>query len=403
MATRRPSGIWYTKRRYPVLGKKEQSLGTRNRATAVTREQMLLMLPERGHVHVLRAFFDGDLEIHEVQEAYEAGQLHQLAARLRRGTATLGGAVRAALDQKAPDVKASTLERYRDGLAHFQRFVADDSTPVADALTDDLVQQFKGFRLKAGVAEQTVNNDLGAVSVLATYALKKGWIDERPEIRRFEYRARIRWLDAGQLASYMAALRPAFRVQMQLLVATGMRLGESEGLLVCDLKLGLNDGRAMIEDSKTSAGVRVVFVPVWVAEPLQRHIDEQDLSGTDCLFTIDRRTVQAEHKRACGLVGIHHHTIHDHRHTAAVHLARAGMPLHLLQQQLGHKHIEMTMKYARFHPDYSDVAGYFDAVGEKLGLGAKPPQAARPSPARGVQPSQATGVDLGVSAQGESW
>jgi len=45
------------------------------------------------------------------------------------------------------------------------------------------------------------------------------------------------------------------------------------------------------------------------------------------------------------------------------------MPLNLLQQQLGHKHISMTMKYARFHPDYSDVARYFEAVGVSLGLG----------------------------------
>ena len=27
-------------------------------------------------------------------------------------------------------------------------------------------------------------------------------------------------------------------------------------------------------------------------------------------------------------------------------------------------------KYARFHPDYNDVAGYFQAVEEYLGLGA---------------------------------
>ena len=180
-------------------------------------------------------------------------------------------------------------------------------------------------------------------------------------------------------------------------------LAEREGLRVHALKLEGNDNRAMIEDSKTSAGVRVVFVPEWVAEAVRGHIDGQAPSGTDRLFTIDRRTVQAEHKRACGMVGIHHYTIHDHRHTAAVHLARAGMPLHLLQQQLGHKHIEMTMKYARFHPDYSDVAGYFDAVGEELGLGPKPPQAVRPSPACAVRASQASGVDLGVSAPGEGW
>ena len=30
------------------------------------------------------------------------------------------------------------------------------------------------------------------------------------------------------------------------------------------------------------------------------------------------------------------------------------------------------MKYARFHPDYSDVAGYFERVAERLELGSRP-------------------------------
>lgn len=196
---------------------------------------------------------------------------------------------------------------------------------------------------------------------------RQGQALELPRFQRFDYQARIRWLDPGQLTSYMAALRPAFRVQMQLLVGTGMRLGESEAIRVCDLQLGDGANRAMIEDSKTATGVRTVFVREWAAEALREHIHEHALSGQDRLFTIKRRSVQAEHNRACELVGIHDYTIHDHRHTAAVHLARAGMPLHLLQQQLGHKNIDMTMKYSRFHPDYSDVAGYFDRVGDRLG------------------------------------
>lgn len=52
---------------------------------------------------------------------------------------------------------------------------------------------------------------------------------------------------------------------------------------------------------------------------------------------------------------------------------KAGMPLHLLQRQLGHKHITMTMRYAAFHPNYNDVAGYFDRVEQAFGLGAPVP------------------------------
>ena len=80
--------------------------------------------------------------------------------------------------------------------------------------------------------------------------------------------------------------------------------------------------RLSVRDSKTETGVRSVFVPPWAAEAVSEHIEELGLSGTDRLFTAQRRTVQAEHNRACDLVGIPEYTIHDHRHTAAVALAR---------------------------------------------------------------------------------
>ena len=302
---------------------------------------------------------------------HESGRLHDLSARIRRNIANLRDAIEAALDWKAPDVRNSTLARYREGLDHFLRFIDDDDASVADVLTEDRLQKFKGFRLHEGAARQTINNDLIAVSILVTHALKNGWISERPKVKKFPHETRIRWLDPGQLASYMAALRPRFRLQMQVLLASGMRLGESEGLRGCDLRLGEGDNRAMITKGKTVAAVRTVFLPEWVAVALAEYIEDCGLAGQDRLFTISRRVVQREHDRACELVGIVDYRLHDHRHTAAVHLAQAGIPLHLLQKQLGHKHIEVTMKYAAYHPDYSEVADYFKSVGEKLGVGVK--------------------------------
>ena len=46
----------------------------------------------------------------------------------------------------------------------------------------------------------------------------------------------------------------------------------------------------------------------------------------------------------------------------------AGMPLNIVQQQLGYKTIAMTMRYARFNTDYSDAAPYLDRVAESYGL-----------------------------------
>jgi integrase len=330
-------------------------------------EAILQKLADHGHTDLVAAFAKGALPIKEIAGYVESGRLHELNARLREQDAPLPEAVHAALRAKAPDVKPSTLGRYGDGLAHFVRFAGEDAT-VRAALTTDGVQEFKAARLAEGAARETVNNDLQAVSVLASYALRKGWIDERPQVKRFKARVRIQYLTAAEIRPYFAAVRKPFRPIFELLLGTGMRLGEAEALRVCDLKLGDGEARALVNDAKTADGVRPVFVPPWVAETLCEQIEERALSGTDHLFTIKRRTIQKEHERACRIAGIPDYTIHDHRHTAAVHLAKAGMPLNLLQQQLGHARIDMTMRYARFHPEYSDVGGYFEEAGKRLGL-----------------------------------
>ncbi len=125
-----------------------------------------------------------------------------------------------------------------------------------------------------------------------------------------------------------------------------------------------------MEDSKTPNGVRVVSVPEWCATVLRDRIDEKGLDGTDPVFTpIPRRAVQREHTRAVKAAGIRSdYTIHRHRDTFGVSMARAGMPLGVLQHQLGHGTIQQTMKYARFHPDYHDAKPYFEKAADRLGL-----------------------------------
>lgn len=366
MTSRRSNGIYYVKRVFRGVGKVEKSLGTRNKTRARFLETMLLSLHDQGRLDLVRAFDDGELAIEKMAEFFESGRIHELTAQLSEQDSPLEEGCKEALRLKAPDVTPGTLVGYQTGLAHFRRFAGGLS--VREALTTEKVQEFKAFRLEGNIAHETINNDLIAISILASHALEKGWIDKRPKLERFKGKDRINYIEADQLAPYMAVVRRHFRVVFQVLVGSGMRLGEAEALRVCDLRLAGDEARALVEDAKTPSGVRAVFLPTWVADALRSHIEEHELAGTDQLFTTPRRTTQKEHNRACKLVGIHGYTIHDHRHTAAVSLARAGLPLNLLQQQLGHATIAQTMKYARFHPDYSDVKDYFARVGETLGM-----------------------------------
>lgn len=45
-----------------------------------------------------------------------------------------------------------------------------------------------------------------------------------------------------------------------------------------------------------------------------------------------------------------------------------GTPLNIVLQQLGHRTITMTMRYARFNVDYADARPYLDRVAESYRL-----------------------------------
>lgn len=359
------SGTYYIKRRLGGIGLVYRSLGTKRKTRARQLEDAVVKLHDLGRLDIVRAFHDGRLDICEVVEAYESGTVRELAAKLRKpASVSLKDACRSALKTKAPDVKPGTLERYQAGLGHYERIIGAD-VPVAEALTEDQVQEFKTVRLRE-VKRGTINKDLIALSVLLTHATGKGWIDERPDVGRYTVPSRMRHLAPDEWNVFIAAVRRPFRTQFMLLVGTGMRLGETENLRVCDVRLS-DDGagdRLEVRDAKTASGIRTVYLPDWVADALREEIGRRGLSGADPIFRhYRRRLLQSEHARACKIAGIADYRLHDHRHTAAVSLARAGMPLHLIQGQLGHKHIAETMKYAAHHPAYNDVASYFREVG----------------------------------------
>ncbi|UCC82861.1 MAG: tyrosine-type recombinase/integrase [Gemmatimonadota bacterium] len=132
-----------------------------------------------------------------------------------------------------------------------------------------------------------------------------------------------------------------------LLMGTGIDLGEAiptrdypdRGLRLCDLRISGQDAWAIIEAGKTEYRNRRVYLWPWVVTALQEHIERHGLSGSQQLFTWRVRRVQKVHARTCQLAGITNYRIKDHRHTAAVAMARAGVPLDLIQKQLGHGRI----------------------------------------------------------------
>jgi len=84
MPTQRANGRFYIKRNLPGVGRLYKSLHTDRKAVARRCEDALVSLHQQGRHELVRAFDDGDVSIQQIQEAYESGRTHELAAEIRR-------------------------------------------------------------------------------------------------------------------------------------------------------------------------------------------------------------------------------------------------------------------------------------------------------------------------------
>lgn len=250
---------------------------------------------------------------------------------------------------------AATVRSYRSDLLDLARHI-----PTFAAFTLNNLRAWLAGAVAAGMARATLARRTASARAFSTWAVRQGHLEAdvaarlaTPKVNRPLPKV-LGEAQAGELMiNSDSADEPTFlrdSAMLELLYATGIRVGELCGLDIADVDLGRTTARVTGKGDKQ----RVVPFGTATADALGQWLDHgrgQFAGETAALFVgvrggrIDPRQVRRVVERAAEITGEKGLTPHGLRHTAATHLLEGGADLRIVQEMLGHSSLQTTQIY----------------------------------------------------------
>jgi integrase len=227
-------------------------------------------------------------------------------------------------------------------------------------------------RRKAGRQDGTIWTELGDLATVLSWAHKQGYCSAAPHIKRpTKPDPKDRYLTEAEITKLLAAATsPHIRLAIILMLGTAGRIGAILDLTWDRVEFGENYIKLAKPDHMRRKGRATVpmngMVRAALAEAKQvamtGHVIEWAEQPVKSIKTGFNRTV-----KDAGLSDVTPHVL---RHTAAVHMAKNGVPMSMIAQYLGHNDDRITQRvYARFAPDHmaqaSEAVNFLRVVGGK--------------------------------------
>lgn len=146
-----------------------------------------------------------------------------------------------------------------------------------------------------------------------------------------------------------------------VLMFSGLRIGELRALMWSDFNKKNNSlsisktlssktfNNQSLFSPKSISSNRIVFIPGSVSKMLAKLKETTKQNDNDYIFSgktsISETTIHRMNTRIAKVAGIHKIKIHEFRHSYATLMVKNGMKATVLQKQLGHSDIKVTLKY----------------------------------------------------------
>jgi integrase len=209
-------------------------------------------------------------------------------------------------------------------------------------------KQVEDYRVKRreSVSPATVNRELALLKHMCTKAVEWGYLKANPlKSVKFlkEPPGRLRYLTREEMNALIAACSHHLKPIVITALHTGMRKSEILGLRWQDVNFAAR--MITIRQTKNNEPKVIPMNQTLYAElqSLPRHLHSDYVFCNEVGERYDE--VKRSFHTACRRAGIKDFRFHDLRHTFASHLVMRGVPLRTVQELLGHKTGQMTLRY----------------------------------------------------------
>ena len=221
---------------------------------------------------------------------------------------------------------------------------------LVEAIRADKVDAYVAFLQDSGNSNGTINRKLAALSKMFKFALEREWITKVPALhRKKEYEGRMRWVTKDEERTLLRTLlelnEPFVHDFCMFLVDTGCRVSEGLSLKWSDV----SESKCTFWDTKSNKARTIPLTTrVWA---MLQQIRDNHMEGP---FTRIEQSifnkVWNKAKDRMGLQEDDQFVPHCLRHTCASRLVQAGIQLLAVKEFLGHKSIQVTLRYAHLLP-----------------------------------------------------
>lgn len=213
-----------------------------------------------------------------------------------------------------------------------------------------LIEEFKSRKASTGKLVST-NRSLALIKHMFTMAIAWGYVTTNPvkNVKLFkELKGRIRYLTQLEIERLLKELNGTPRSIVVTALNTGMRKGEIQNLKWRDIDFFHNYISVAVSKNGEARKIPINDMLKQELMNIPRNGDYVFSKATGEPYGDPRKAFENALKRA----GIDKFHFHDLRHTFASHLAMGGVDIRTIAALLGHKTLQMTMRYSHLSPGY---------------------------------------------------